>query len=96
MARAEYSAGSIRKRARDGGSCGGVRRAPATGRLRYVSRSVRGSKKQAVAALAALVTEVGAGVPGQRGSTPPSGELVEQRLELKRDTRCASMGRGGP
>ncbi len=62
-----------------------VGRDPATRRLRYVSRSVRGSKKQAVAALAALVTEVGAGVGGHKGSDATVGELVEQWLELRRE-----------
>ena len=61
-------------------------RDPATRRLRYVSRSVRGSKKQAVSALAALVTEVGAGVGGHKGSDATVGELLEQWLELRRET----------
>jgi hypothetical protein len=70
MARAEYGVGSIRQR---GEGRWGLRvfagRDPATGRSCYLSRSVRGTKKQAVAALAALVTEVGAGA-GRRPSPP--------------------------
>jgi integrase len=87
MARAEYGGGSIRQR---GEGRWELRvfagRDPATGRLRYVSRSVRGSKKQAVAALAALVTEVGAGAGGHKGTDATVGELVEQWLELRRET----------
>lgn len=87
MARAEYGAGSIRQR---GEGRWELRvfagRDPATGKLRYVSRSVRGTKKQAVAALAALVTEVGAGAGGHKGTDATVGELVEQWLELRRET----------
>jgi integrase len=58
---------------------------PKIGRYLYKSRSMRGSRKQAEAALQALIAELDAG----RRDAPADvsvGELIEQWLDLTRDT----------
>ena len=50
-------------------------RDPVTGKKRYVSRTVKGSKREAERALAAFVTEVGHGVPADTVTTV--GELLD-------------------
>jgi len=57
-----------------------------TKRYRYVSRSVGGTKKDAEAALAALLTEVNSGTGGHKGSDVTIGELVEQWLDLRKES----------
>jgi integrase len=57
-----------------------------TGRYRYVSRSVVGTKKAAEAALAALLTEVNSGAGGHKGADATIGQLVEQWLDLRRES----------
>lgn len=71
-----------------------VGRDPVKGRYRYVSRTVAGSRREAEAALAALVTEVHAGVGGHTGSDATVGELVEQWLDLKRDRLSVTTWEG--
>ena len=87
MARAEYGGGSMRP---VGPNKWELRvsagRDPVTHRYRQVSRVVRGTKKEAVAALAALVAQVAAGTGGHHGTNATVAELVEQWLELKRET----------
>jgi integrase len=61
-------------------------RDPVTGRTRYVSRSVRGTKREAEAALAALVVEVAKGVGGHSGTDAKIADLVEQWLDLRRES----------
>ncbi|MDQ6617256.1 MAG: site-specific integrase [Actinomycetota bacterium] len=61
-------------------------RDPVTKRYRYVSRSFAGTKKDAEAALAALLTEVNSGAGGHKGSDATVGEVVEQWLDLKRES----------
>ena len=58
-------------------------RDPVKGRYRYVSRTVQGTRKEAEAALAALVTQVNAGAGGHTGTNATVAELVEQWLDLK-------------
>jgi len=57
-----------------------------TKRYRYVSRSFAGTKKEAEAALAAFLTEVNSGAGGHQGSDATVGDLVEQWLDLKRES----------
>jgi len=57
-------------------------RDPVTGKKRYVSRSVKGSKREAERALAAFVTEVGHGVPADTVTTV--GELLDAWLAQAR------------
>jgi len=60
-------------------------RDPATGRSRYISRTVRGSKREAEAALAGLLVGVtqGRDLPTTDATV---GDLVEQWLDLRRET----------
>jgi len=44
-------------------------RDPVTGKKRYVSRTVKGTKREAQRALAALVTQTGHGVPADTATT---------------------------
>jgi len=86
-ARSDYGRGSIRQRGdRRWELRVSVGRDPVTKRYRYVSRSVTGTKKEAHAVLAALVTEVAVGGGQHKGTDATVGELVEQWLELRRDT----------
>jgi integrase len=83
--RARYGSGSVRKRTADRWElrvC--VGRDAASGRYRYLSRSVRGSRKDAEAALAVLMAEVASG-PQERADVTVQ-QLVEQWLDLKRET----------
>src|SRR4051812_2383917 len=82
-----YGAGSIRSKG-DGRwelrvSAG---RDPVTGKVRYVSRSVRGSKRQAQATMAELLVEVAQGNGGHAGTDATMRTLIEQWLDLRRDT----------
>jgi integrase len=64
-----------------------VGRDPVTKRYRYVSRSFSGTKKQAEAALAVLLTEVNAGAGGHKGTDAATlGDLVEQWLDLRKES----------
>jgi integrase len=69
-------------------------RDPVRGRYRYVSRTMHGTRKEAEAALAALVTEVNAGVGGHTGTDASVGELVEQWLDLKREALSVTTWEG--
>jgi integrase len=69
-------------------------RDPVKGRYRYVSRTVQGTRKEAEAALAALVTQVTIGAGGYTGTDATLGELVEQWLDLKRDTLSVTTWEG--
>ena len=64
------------------------------GRYRYVSRTVRGTRKEAEAALAALVTQVNTGAGGHTGTDASVGELIEQWLDLKRDALSLTTWEG--
>lgn len=70
-----------------------VGRDPVTKRYRYVSRSFSGTKKDAEAALAALLGEVNAS-GAHKGSDATVGELVEQWLDLKRETLSVTTWEG--
>jgi len=90
-----YGGGSLRRRG-DGKwelrvSTG---RDPVKGRYRYVSRTVQGTRKEAEAALAALVTEVTTGAGGHTGTDATVADLVEQWLDLKRDTLSVTTWEG--
>lgn len=61
-------------------------RDPVKGRYGSVSRTITGTRKQAEAALAALVTEVNARPGGHTGTDATVGDLVEEWLDLKRST----------
>lgn len=84
--RAGYGGGSLRRK---GDRAWELRvstgRDPGTGRYRYASRTVRGTRREAEAALAALVTETKTGTGAQPVAKATVGELVEQWLDLKRD-----------
>jgi integrase len=69
-------------------------RDPVKGRYRYVSRTVHGTRKEAEAALAALVTQVNTGAGGHTGTDATVAELVEQWLDLKRDTLSVTTWEG--
>ncbi|MGH9228427.1 MAG: tyrosine-type recombinase/integrase [Acidimicrobiales bacterium] len=69
-------------------------RDPVRGRYRYVSRTMHGTRKEAEAALAALVTQVNSGTGGHAGTDASVGELVEQWLDLKRDTLSVTTWEG--
>ena len=61
-------------------------RDPLNGRYRYVSQeSVAGTRKEAEAALSALMAEVGAGGAATQADATV-GQLIEQWLDLRRDT----------
>lgn len=86
--RTRWGSGSIRKRpGRDAWELRvSAGRDPVTKRYRYVSRSIVGTKKQAEAALAVLLTDVSTGTGGHKGADATVGELVEQWLDLRRET----------
>lgn len=69
-------------------------RDPLTHRYRYVSRSFPGSKKEAEAALAQLLTEVSQGRGGYVGADATLAQLVEAWLELKRDSLSPTTWEG--
>ena len=69
-------------------------RDPLTRRYRYVSRSFRGSKKEAEVALAQLLTEVSQGRGGYVGADATLAQLVEAWLELKRDSLSPTTWEG--
>jgi integrase len=69
-------------------------RDPLTRRYRYVSRSFRGSKKEAEVALAQLLTEVSQGRGGLVGADTTLAQLVEAWLELKRDSLSPTTWEG--
>jgi hypothetical protein len=60
-------------------------RDPLTLQYRYVSRSSAGTKKDAKAALAALLTEVNSGAGGHKGSDATVKDLIEQWLDLRKE-----------
>ena len=72
--RAGYGGGSLR---RSGDRKGELRvstgRDPLTGRYRSVSRTVRGTRKEAEGALAALLTQVNTGAGGHTGTNATLG-----------------------
>ncbi len=84
--RARYGSGSLRVRG-DGRweARVSIGKDPKTGRYVYKSRTVRGTRKQAEAALRALIAELDAGGPAAPANVT-LGELIEQWLDLKRDT----------
>src|ERR1019366_9010852 len=86
--RTRWGSGSIRKR--PGRAAWELRvsvgRDPVTKRYRYVSQSFAGTKKDAEAALAVLLTEVNTSVGGHKGSDATVGELIEQWLGLRRES----------
>lgn len=69
-------------------------RDPVKGTYRYVSRTVMGSRKEAEGALAALVTELSQGSGAQAGTNATVAELVEQWLDLKRETLSVTTWEG--
>ncbi len=71
-----------------------VGRDPVTKRFRSVSRSFRGTKKDAEGALATLITEVAGGTGGHKGSDATIGHLVEQWLDLRRETLSVTTYEG--
>jgi len=93
--RAGYGGGSLRRR---GDRKWEIRvsagRDPLKGRYRYVSRTVSGSRKEAEAALAALVTQVSTGTGGHTGTDATMAELIEQWLDLKRDRLSVTTWEG--
>jgi len=90
-----YGSGSIRSK---GDSRWELRvsagRDPVTGRSRYISRTVRGSKREAEAAMAALLIEVRDGRSSHTGTDTTIGVLVEQWLDLRRDTLSVTTYEG--
>jgi hypothetical protein len=95
--RAGYGGGSLRRRGdRKWELRVSTGRDPVKSRYRYVSRTVQGTRKEAEAALAALVTQVTTGAGGHSGTDATVGELIEQWLDLKRDTLSVTTGRAMP
>jgi integrase len=95
VTRAGYGGGSLRRRGdRKWELRVSTGRDAVKGRYRYVSRTVQGTRKEAEAALAALVTEVTTGTGGHAGTDATVGELVEQWLDLKRDTLSVTTWEG--
>jgi integrase len=93
--RAGYGGGSLRRRGdRKWELRVSTGRDPVKGRYRYVSRTVHGTRKEAEAALAALVVQVNTGAGGHTGTDASVGELVEQWLDLKRDTLSVTTWEG--
>jgi integrase len=93
--RAGYGGGSLRRRGdRKWELRVSTGRDPVRGRYRYVSRTVHGTRKEAEAALAALVTQVNTGAGGHTGTDATVGELVEQWLDLKRDALSVTTWEG--
>jgi integrase len=93
--RAGYGGGSLRRRGdRKWELRVSTGRDPVKGRYRYVSRTVRGTRKEAEAALAALVTLINTGAGGHTGTDASVGELVEQWLDLKRDALSVTTWEG--
>ena len=85
--RARYGSGSIRAIGERRWEVRiSVGRDRVTKRYRHVSQSVRGTKKEAEAALAALIAEVRAGRGGHSGTDATVRELVEQWLDIRKDT----------
>jgi integrase len=95
MARqSRYGAGSIRKKGEGRWELRvSAGRDPVNGRARYLSRSVRGTKREAEAAMAALLVEVGQG-GGQPGTDSTMRELIEQWLELRRESLSVTTYEG--
>lgn len=93
--RAGYGGGSLR---RSGDRKWELRvstgRDPVNGRYRYVSRTVTGTRKEAEAALAALLTTVNTGIGGHTGTDTGVAELIEQWLDLKRDSLSVTTWEG--
>lgn len=83
--RARYGSGSLRVRG-DGRweARVSIGKDPKTGRYVYKSRTVRGTRRQAEAALRELTAEIEAGGPPAAANVLV-GELIEQWLDLKRD-----------
>ncbi len=75
--RRTMATGHIRKR---GDAWQADRRDPVTGRKRYVSRTVRGPKREAQAVLNRLLVEVGDGA--HQGTDATVGELLERWLAV--------------
>jgi integrase len=93
--RAGYGGGSLRRRGdRKWELRVSTGRDPVRGRYRYVSRTVRGTRKEAEAALAALVTQVNTGAGGHTATDASVGELIEQWLDLKRDALSLTTWEG--
>jgi integrase len=93
--RAGYGGGSLRRRSdRKWELRVSTGRDPVKGRYRYVSRTVQGTRKEAEAALAALVTQVTDGAGGHSGTDATVGELIDQWLDLKRDTLSVTTWEG--
>lgn len=95
VTRSHYGGGSLRRRGDRRWElrvCTG--RDPLKGTYRYVSRTVTGNRKEAEGALAALVTELNAGVGAVGGTNVTVVELVEQWLDLKRETLSVTTWEG--
>lgn len=95
VTRSHYGGGSLRRRGDRRWElrvCTG--RDPLKGTYRYVSRTVTGNRKEAEGALAALVTELNAGVGAVGGTNVTVAELVEQWLDLKRETLSVTTWEG--
>lgn len=90
-----YGSGSIRSKAEGRWELRvSAGRDPVTGRSRSVSRSVRGSKREAEAALAGLLVEVRQGRSDHHGTDATVKDLVEQWLDLRRDTLSVTTYEG--
>jgi integrase len=93
--RAGYGGGSLRRRGdRKWELRVSTGRDPVRGRYRSVSRTVQGTRREAEAALAALVTQVNTGAGGHTGTDASVAELVEQWLDLKRDALAVTTWEG--
>lgn len=93
--RAGYGGGSLRRKGdRKWELRVSTGRDPVNGRYRYVSRTVTGTRKEAEAALAALLTQVNTGTGGHTGSDANVADLIEQWLDLKRDSLSVTTWEG--
>ncbi|MFN0026848.1 MAG: tyrosine-type recombinase/integrase [Acidimicrobiales bacterium] len=92
--KSRYGAGSIRKRDEGRWELRVLAgRDPVSGKHRYVSRSVRGTKREAEAVMAALLVEVSQG-GGRQGTDATMGHLIEQWLDLRKDSLSVTTYEG--
>lgn len=95
VTRSHYGGGSLRRRGDRRWElrvCTG--RDPVKGTYRYVSRTVSGTRKEAEGSLAALVTELSQGSGAHAATTATVAELIEEWLDLKRETLSVTTWEG--
>ncbi len=92
--KSRYGAGSIRKRDEGRWELRVLAgRDPVTGKHRYVSHSVRCTKREAEAVMAALLVKVSQG-GGRQGTDATMGHLIEQWLDLRKDSLSVTTYEG--